>query len=200
MRYKRYEKMLESVNRKIAIRICSAYCTVGTLPILTIAGIPPIKLQVEERVDIYNGEDKKNTKEIIMRKWQEQWNGYNGWTKRFIKDVRKWTQRKYGNINYYLTQIMTGHGSFGTYLKRIGKTDSDQCWYCGQTDTPQHTLFICKEWKGERERAKTALNGVEITEETIAELMIMNKDGWDAIDEMVSKIMRKKIKDARSRK
>ncbi|KAF7281395.1 hypothetical protein GWI33_004808 [Rhynchophorus ferrugineus] len=57
-------------------------------------------------------------------------------------------------MNYHLTQALKGHGVFRSYLKKIGKTQTDECWYCGEADTPSHTLFVCHEWLWLREGAE----------------------------------------------
>lgn len=42
---------------------------------------------------------------------------------------------------------MTGHGCFSSYLHRIGKLTSPECWYCGSlVDDAFHTLFQCDAW------------------------------------------------------
>ncbi|KAJ8919407.1 hypothetical protein NQ315_016500 [Exocentrus adspersus] len=68
-----------------------------------------------------------------MRRWQVRWEaGPNGrWTWRLIKNIRSWTNKKYGEVNYYVCQALTGHGNFRTYLKRIGKTEEDPYPGCG---------------------------------------------------------------------
>ena len=44
---------------------------------------------------------------------------------------------------FYMLKI--GHGYLKTYLKRIGKTASDQC-RCGAQETADHLLLSCKEY------------------------------------------------------
>lgn len=62
-----------------------------------------------------------------------------------LPHFNEWMSRNYGKMIFHLTQILTGHGSFGSYLCRIQKRDSDICEHCDgdQIDTPQHTLGIC---------------------------------------------------------
>ncbi len=38
---------------------------------------------------------------------------------------------------------LSGHGSFGLYLQRIGKRGTAACGDCGAEDTPEHPLFAC---------------------------------------------------------
>ncbi|XP_018400728.1 PREDICTED: uncharacterized protein LOC108778128 [Cyphomyrmex costatus] len=46
-----------------------------------------------------------------------------------------------------MTQLFTGHGCFGEYLWRIGKTRDARCGYCEAKDIPQHTLEFCPAWE-----------------------------------------------------
>lgn len=65
-----------------------------------------------------------------------------------IPDVRKWTSRKYRETSYFLTQVLTRHGCFKKYLHRIVKRPSRNCsHYKTDTDTVEHTLFVCPAWK-----------------------------------------------------
>ncbi|ERL83359.1 hypothetical protein D910_00278 [Dendroctonus ponderosae] len=105
----------------------------------------PIDLLAKERTDIeQKGPAFKNeARAITLQQWQERWDEYPGWTKVFIKSVSAWTDRSLGETDYYVTQALTGHGVFGTYLKRIGKQENDDCWLCGQQANPEHTVFHC---------------------------------------------------------
>ena len=41
--------------------------------------------------------------------------------------VQDWIERGEGGTDHYVTQFLTGHGSFGTYLRRIGKVQVETC-------------------------------------------------------------------------
>ena len=43
-----------------------------------------------------------------------------------------------------LTWFVTGHGPLGYHLKKIGKTTTDTCRFCGtETETAEHILCDC---------------------------------------------------------
>lgn len=68
-----------------------------------------------------------------------------------------WLDRTPG-ITFYVTQLMTGHGSFGTYLFRIGKADTACCRYCGDPkDDPVHTYEQCPRWAVQRHELSVVL-------------------------------------------
>ncbi|KAG5865220.1 hypothetical protein JTB14_002848 [Gonioctena quinquepunctata] len=55
------------------------------------------------------------------------------WTRRLIPYIRPWVDRKWGEVNFYLTQILEGHDSFQSYLHRFKLSNTDE--YCGMCDT-----------------------------------------------------------------
>ena len=46
-----------------------------------------------------------------------------------MPDIRPWIDRKFGEVNYYVTQLLSGHGYFIKYLHRMGKTPSPYYLY-----------------------------------------------------------------------
>lgn len=65
-----------------------------------------------------------------------------------------WMARRTGGLTFCLTQLLSGHGCFGSYLFRIKRAASPVCEACnlGEIDTPEHTLMVCVRWQAERER------------------------------------------------
>ncbi len=52
---------------------------------------------------------------------------YIPWTKAEINSVLENAPKKYA-ARYY--QLKVGHGAVGTYLAKIGKIETPQCWWC----------------------------------------------------------------------
>ncbi|XP_030759060.1 uncharacterized protein LOC115884578 [Sitophilus oryzae] len=146
MRFKHYENMLERINRKLALRVASAYCTCPTVAVLCLAKIPPVSLLNQERNQIYKNETsfRKKARNMVLEQWQTRWEAYSGWTKTFIPNIKDWIECDQANTDYYITQAITGHEVFGEYLHRICKPDSPTCWYCDVSDTANHTLFVSR--------------------------------------------------------
>ncbi|XP_030754182.1 uncharacterized protein LOC115880977 [Sitophilus oryzae] len=196
LKYKLYENILDSINRKIALRVTSAYRTSPTKAILVLAGIPPIKLQTEQRSLVYKHGDqfRFEARNIILDKWQDAWSQYQGWAKTFILDVRFWVNCKAINIDHFVTQAITGNGVFGTYLKRIGKRDSDTCTYCNTVDSPGHTIFLCPRWQTIREETEEICQ--RKPEENTVGITISEDEGkCRAIISMLHTIMKHKVDD-----
>lgn len=74
----------------------------------------------------------------------------------------EWLNRSHGNVSFHLTQLLTGHGVFYSFLKRIGKANSDKCPHCDLSlpNTMEHTLIQCTAWEEER---RDLLNKTNLT-------------------------------------
>lgn len=199
----KYKKMFSRIQRRLALRVCSAYRTTSTDAVLVIAGIPPIGLLVKERCRIMTeGIDRKVARQVVFREWQEKWNQENGkalWTKRLIRDVEVWNKRGYGETNYTLTQLLTGHGCFKAYLHRFHLADDDNCLYCGATDTAEHTIFFCPRWSIIRVSTTSALKET-LTPENLVDCMLSSESSWNIINKMVRTVILTKEKEEREQK
>jgi hypothetical protein len=50
-----------------------------------------------------------------------------------------------------MTQVLTGHGEFCEYLRRIQREVTSICHHCEEEeDTAQHTLEFCPAWEEPR--------------------------------------------------
>ncbi|KAI5754009.1 hypothetical protein M8J77_005034 [Diaphorina citri] len=141
-KWHKYVTLLERVQRKVMLRLCRAYRTTSTPALQIITGTLPIELMVKEKVELYtlnkiNDEEeqkireeelKENLWEIWMEKWENE-TTRGQWTKRIIKNVKEWVERKHGCVTYEMSQFLTGHGNFGTYLKRMRKVRTERCQY-----------------------------------------------------------------------
>lgn len=113
--------------------------------------------------------------------------------------MRTWVGRGHGQMDYFLTQALTGHGCFGTYLTRIKKVPDSSCRYCGETDTPKHTLFHCRKWVNHREDAKRAVGEI-VTRGRMTEIMIESEEGWEAVRIMITSILSAKEREEREQR
>ncbi len=151
----KYRKRMAAVQRRGALRVSCAYRTVSEAAVLVIVGTPPIDLLAQERQDIWRnqivndrGEAKKVARQVLLEKWQQRWEdgNYGKWTKRLIPRLDTWLNREHGEVTYYLTQLLRGHGCFRKYLHRMQKVSSPKCLYCNNDDDAQHTFFMCERW------------------------------------------------------
>lgn len=197
---KRNREKLASTQRIIALRVARAYRTVSSKAALVLSGLIPWELLAEERTKRYKDDssDETDLREKTMVSWQAAWDKEEGgnttrWTKRLIPNLKAWVSRTHGDTSYYLTQILSGHGSFQTYMVKIGKTQVATCVLCdsGEEDDVTHTVLRCEKLKEIRERA-AALMEDQQTVEKIIQRMLGSDQEWQTIAEALENIMRKK--------
>lgn len=64
----------------------------------------------------------------------------------------EWMNRRWDCVNYHMTQLMSSHGCFGTFLARIGKADTNVYAFCdASADSAEHILYECPRWEVDRE-------------------------------------------------
>ena len=94
-------------------------------------------------------------------------------TRRLIAEIKLWVTKKQGEINYFITLGLSEHRCVGVYLKRMGKQDNENCWYCQDRNTPEHTLFIWEKWAEDRNKVETNI-GEKITSVNLMIKMLLN--------------------------
>lgn len=148
-------------QRAAALRITRAYRTVPRDAAIALAGTPPanllaveesrVRARVQSDPDLHRTKARAEERARTITIWCSLWRANRSsarTTKQFLPDLRRWLERPKGvETTFHLTQLLTGHGCFGTYLERIGKLPSPTCPYCGDpVDTSVHTFFICHIW------------------------------------------------------
>ncbi|KAE9536155.1 hypothetical protein AGLY_007378 [Aphis glycines] len=106
----------------------SAYCTVSGDAIAVITGVAHLDITAKDRSDQYNNHRnpenirvREHPMTIRQRRWDESTKCR--WTHKLITDIKTWAQRKHGEINFHLTQVLSGHGCFSKYLKKYAKLE-----------------------------------------------------------------------------
>lgn len=192
---------LERLQRRIAIRTASAYRSVSYSAVSVVASMPPLRLKAKEITRIYEERNAKISKAETMREWQKSWeeNSNGRWTFTLIPNIEKWVNRRHGEINYHLTQFITGHGSFGDYLYRIHRRNEDTCQLCGSVaDTAEHAFFECDAWFNLRYELTEDI-GKEIRVDNVIDLMLESEDQWRKINNAIGRVMRARESEERSR-
>lgn len=196
---KTLKKKLIKTQRQIAIRVSQAYRTVSSSALLVIASMIPWPLLALERYKRFHRKtDKKKARQETIIQWQHDWDSITETTgkhtKEIITDIDKWINRPHGQIDYYMTQILSGHGNFNEYLWKIGKVDSPICDICDlkENDSPDHTLRICPTFNEYR------TNSILNTRPTIKEIinnMIEDEKTWNYTQQIMTQ--KKVIREAR---
>lgn len=210
LRIDTYRKTLLSTQRKILLRVTSAYRTVSTLAVQVIAGIPPIDLLAEERRRIYTSQEiqielrNKMERRETMGRWQSRWNEEEekaSWTRRLIKNIRAWVESQHRRTDYYFTQFLSNHGAFSAYLKRFKLRNDGGCMECleEEEDNAEHAIFYCPAYGALREDTRRKVGVEELNADNIIDIMLESKEKWENIYGMVIEIMKYKEEADRAR-
>lgn len=137
-------------------------------------------------------------RENVINRWQEKWrDGTHGrWTYRLIPNIRRWMDRPYGEVDYFITQALSGHGCFKKYLYERNRADTDVCVYCSSVDDSEHTLFECSKWAHVRTEY-TQKTGRIFNPENMVEGLVTSDVEWNNSYEVIRYIIENKEKDAR---
>ncbi|EFA13619.2 Putative 115 kDa protein in type-1 retrotransposable element R1DM-like Protein [Tribolium castaneum] len=193
---------IHKLQRKMLLRVASAFKTVSGLALQTVTGILPIDIMVQERsyMNQHRLEDKKQTeisaRERSLKQWENRWmreTNKTQWTKRLIPNLRIWLNCKHRQTDYYLTEVLTEHGVLRSYAKRFAKDTVEECIFCSRNDTVEHTIFECEKWNNIRESTYNQL-GCTLEPGNLVQKMIDNKTNWDTIYNMIKHIMKRKEK------
>ena len=109
-------------------------------------------------------------KDWSLDQWQRRWDeSLRGrWTHRLIPRVREWIGSKHGEVGFYLTQLLTGHGCTRAYLHRFHLDTSDECPTCeGVMEDVEHVFFRCPRFAEQRREVEHATGG-KVTPELLA--------------------------------
>lgn len=173
-------KIIEKAQRSVLIGVTKAYRTVSADALPVIAGALPIRVALEERVALSSvrrgretrfgnliieagtplRECKTSIRKEALRLWQLQWElaQHGRITYEFFRDVRvrftsRWTP------DHYVTQFVSGHGDFASWLFSRGIIDSEELCDCGSEESMQHVLVNCPLYQNQRVALWSVLEG-----------------------------------------
>ncbi|CAB0041375.1 unnamed protein product [Trichogramma brassicae] len=152
-----YIRQAEAAHRRACLRVIGDRPHVSYEATYVLAGIPPLALLADERTRLY-GRRRKDAKDeerlATLSKWQEAWDQSTKarWTHRLIPNIRVWIERRHGELNDHLTQLLTGHGFFKHHSRRYDHNHSAQCPVCPSSiENAEHVFYHCPRVKLKRE-------------------------------------------------
>ncbi|CAB0038652.1 unnamed protein product [Trichogramma brassicae] len=181
-----YIQQAESAHRRACLHVIGGRPHVAYEATYVLAGIPPLALLADERARLYGRrrEDAKDEERLAtLSKWQEAWDRSKKarWTHRLIPNIRVWIERRHGELNYHLTQLLTGHGFFKHHSRRYDYNQSAQCPVCPSSiENAEHVFYHCPRFGEERERLHSLLYEV-MTPENTTRLMLAIEPNWLAV-------------------
>ncbi|CAB0029783.1 unnamed protein product, partial [Trichogramma brassicae] len=181
-----FMQQAESAHRRACLRVIGGRPHVSYEATYVLAGIPPLALLADERARLYSRrrEDAKDEERLAtLSKWQEAWDRSTKarWTHRLIPNIRTWIERRHGELNYHLTQLLTGQGFIKHHSQRYDHNQSAQCPVCPTSiENAEHVFYHCPRFSGERERLHALLHEV-MTPENTTRLMLASEPNWLAV-------------------
>ena len=178
---KKNRDTLRRMQRRMVIRLSRGYRTISTEVAITLAGLIPFDLLAVGRAEAYwgsrDGDDERSQgspAEELLRaqaqarakeKWKQELLHGRASEKRAVATIihswDDWTEMGPSLLTYRITQVITGHGCFGEYLRKIGAEETPVCHHCGaESDTAQHTVEMCEAFETQRRDLVAAIGPV----------------------------------------
>ncbi|XP_029162117.1 uncharacterized protein LOC114933685 [Nylanderia fulva] len=214
---RKLQDSLHQLQRRVANRICRGFRTVSWTAAGVISGVPPVELLARMYTEVYKRTRglqrggtivtdsirrnlRVHTRRCLIKEWSEELENPNLPEQRTVGAIQpcleQWLGRANGGVTYRMTQVLTGHGCFGEYLRRIGKERTTRCHHCGHhRDTAQHTLENCVAWAGERMELVAAVGRLPVIVKKITE----SEEAWRAFSSFCEKVLRQKEEKERDR-
>jgi len=212
--------LMRRAHRRLAQRAIRAYCTASYVAATALAGIPPLELLADSRAEVYRRVRelreanpnappraertlKLHARRRLLERWSE-WLAEQTVSPRVVAAVQprlaEWVERGRGGISYRLAQVMTGHGCFGEYLRRIGRERTARCHHCdAPVDTAQHTLEECPAWAEQRRDLVLAV-GQDLSLPAIVGAMLGSGEAWRAMVLFCEEVVSQKEDHERARR
>jgi len=205
-------------QRAIALRTCAAYRSVSWDSATLLSRLVPFELLAMERARSYwrcqDAKELGETSPEVLRDirigeriiTQRQWvlllsRPGAAWIRlrdALLPHFGQWMTRSWGGLTFRITQLLTGHGCFGTFLLRIGRSEVT-CAFCGLgDDSPEHTIAECPEWFNERCSLIGAI-GPDLSLKNIIKEISSNRGSWLAFSKFAEDVMRQKEDAERAR-
>ena len=100
--------------------------------------------------------------------------------------------RGHGNLTYRLAQVLTGHGVFGSYLARIGREATTECWFCGAPeDDVERTIAVFPTWDEHRQRLVGDI-GPDLSIRGLVNALLRGPREWSAVSRFSEAVLRAK--------
>jgi hypothetical protein len=181
-----------AVHRLSAIRVACAFRTVSEDAICVISGMLPIDILAAERHRLNQCRAKEpatmkrirdEERKTSLAQWQACWDSTpkGRWTHRLIPRIENWVNRGHGEVDYYLTQLLSGHGCFRDYLFKFKWEETPDCPHChGVPEDAEHVFFQCPRFDEARGRLQVVPNET-LTPEGLGRRMLASVEGWNAV-------------------
>ncbi|XP_023238795.1 uncharacterized protein LOC111637519 [Centruroides sculpturatus] len=139
----------------------------------------------------YNSPTIKTIKNMLwkdlLQQWQHDWNTLNHpITHKFIPNIELFLSNNWYKPCHRMSQFLTNHGRFQSYLARfIGAANSD-CPLCGVDDSSDHYIFNCPMLDHERHFLRSSMEAHGYRWPNESHGILDNKDAYEALTRLIS--------------
>lgn len=203
------------ITRRLAQRVCRAYQTVSRVSAVLVSSIVPPEMVARRQAAVYHKIKEANrrgialdykTREILLRNSKKD--SLEDW-KRTVERMREgdsgarirkalmpafdeWYGRKHRRVTFHMTQVLSGHGCFNSFLYKIKKANSPDCDHCDMgEDTARHTLEECPCWLTERNELRDCI-GNNLDLGYIVSTIVIDIEKWNSFSKFCSVVISKK--------
>lgn len=220
-RSRKIQRILRVALKRVAVRVVRAYRTISFAGATILAGLPPLELTAEMYAENFrrSREERdapggltpwraKAIKIIAKRRMFTRWREWVGIRTLGGANTREaigprmvdWVSRRWGQLTFRLTQVLSGHGCFGSYLHRIGREEEPKCHHCpAREDTARHTLEECPAWVTQRGELTGTLGG-DLSLPNIVNRMLRSQEDWAAVSKFCEAVILQKEDAERGRR
>ncbi|CAB0041061.1 unnamed protein product [Trichogramma brassicae] len=139
----------EAIHRRASLRVISGRPHLSYKATYVLASIPPLTLLADERSWLHQCrhedarvEERQETLKRCQSQWDRSPKGRR--THRLIPNIRLWIERRHGEVDYNLTQLLTGHGYFKHHSQRYDHYANTAFPACPHTvENAEHVFFNC---------------------------------------------------------
>ena len=193
-------RTLTLAQRHALIGVTRAYRTVPAEAMQVLAGVLPIRLEVEKRAANYRIKkgiafqmnSHENSPQKVLECWQHRWDETEKGkvTREFFPSIIERMKMNWIKPNHYTSQFLTGHGDFKPKLTKLGIAEESKCT-CEEEEINTHILLTCNVWTQQRQDLKNYLQKVRIPwPPTLGNLM--RKEVYKHFEELEVKMVKDK--------
>nr|BAC57916.1 reverse transcriptase [Anopheles gambiae] len=202
------QRKLAQVQRPLARGVTSSFVSVAYETGVALAGLVPFRLLVREDARCHRrllaapGASRKDIRleerQGTFQEWQRAWDAaaaaptasrYAVWAHRMIPDLHLWMSRRHGEVDFHLSQVLTGHGYFREYLHVCGFAPSAECPRCpGSVESVAHVLFQCEVFHEIRVELLGYGTSDPVNENNLGMKLLESPERWNSIQEAARKI------------
>lgn len=151
------------------------------------------KTSTKRDIDVIVNTPNSFHKKVMYKSMVESWNHEyvsstkGNLTKRFFPSIDMRLSCHHFYTNYKITQFLTGHGNFKSYLSRfkLGPEIPCDCGVGGEENV-EHVLFLCSKFASERNTFRLALKDVNIDWPPNLHQLIANKCAFESFCKFIA--------------